>query len=98
MALDNKEVAKIAHLARLNIADKSEQEITAMAEGLNKIFDWVSQMQEVDTDNINAMSHPMDTTQRLRQDEITEADQHVELQKIAPQTEADLYLVPAVIE
>ena len=60
MALDNKEVAKIAHLARLNIADKSDTEITAMAEGLNKIFDWVSQMQEVNTDNINTMSHPMD--------------------------------------
>lgn len=98
MALDNKEVAKIANLARLNILDKSDKEVSGIAQDLNKIFDWVSQMQEVNTDAISPMAHPLDTIQRLREDEVTTTDNHKEYQKIAPKVEAGLYLVPTVIE
>lgn len=98
MALDNKEVSKIAHLARLSIADKSEAEVSEIASKLNKILDWVSQMQEVDTNNIHPMAHPLDTVQRLRQDEVTSIDEHQKYQKIAPMVESGLYLVPTVIE
>lgn len=98
MSLDNKEVKKVAHLARLNINDKSEDDITAIAHDLNKIFDWVSQMSQVNTDDINPMAHPLDMIQRMREDEVTEQDHHKDYQKLAPKTEAGLYLVPTVIE
>lgn len=98
MALDNKEVEKIAHLARLDLAGKSKQEISDIATDLNKIFDWVGQMQAINTDTISPMAHPLDTVQRLRPDEVTEQDNHQLYQKIAPKVEAGLYLVPTVIE
>ena len=44
------------------------------------------------------MSHARDVGLRLREDVVTEADQHRAFQAIAPQVEADLYLVPKVIE
>jgi len=98
MSLDVKEVKKIAKLARLSVADKSEQDLTTIATDLNKIFDWVDQMQAVNTDDITPMAHPLDTTQRTRVDEVLTGDEHTENQKIAPLTEAGLYLVPTVIE
>ena len=58
----------------------------------------IEQMQAVNTSAITPMSHAQDVTQRLRDDVVTEPDQHSLFQTIAPQVEAGLYLVPKVIE
>ncbi len=55
-------------------------------------------MNEVDTNNVQPMAHPMDVSQRLRPDEALEVNQRAPFQKIAPKTEDGLYLVPQVIE
>ena len=44
------------------------------------------------------MAHGQDVVQRLREDRVTETDQHAIYQAIAPQVENGLYLVPKVIE
>jgi aspartyl-tRNA(Asn)/glutamyl-tRNA(Gln) amidotransferase subunit C len=44
------------------------------------------------------MAHPLDRTQRLRPDEVTESDQHALFQENAAAVEGGLYLVPKVIE
>ncbi|MDO6564078.1 Asp-tRNA(Asn)/Glu-tRNA(Gln) amidotransferase subunit GatC [Amphritea sp. 1_MG-2023] len=95
MSLDRTDVEKIAHLARLNIA---EQDIQEYADNLSSILDLVDQMQAVDTQDITPMAHPMDAIQRLRLDEVTEADQRDRLQTVAPSVEAGLFQVPKVIE
>lgn len=95
MSLDRTDVEKIAHLARLNIA---EQDIQEYAENLSNILDLVDQMQAVDTQDITPMAHPMDAIQRLRLDEVTEGNQRDQLQTVAPAVEAGLFQVPKVIE
>jgi len=95
MALTAEDVNKIAYLARLGIDVK---DIDAYARDLSGILDLVAQMSSVDTEDVQPMAHPMDQTQRLRADEVTELDQHEYFQNQAPQVEADLYLVPKVIE
>jgi aspartyl-tRNA(Asn)/glutamyl-tRNA(Gln) amidotransferase subunit C len=55
-------------------------------------------MSAVDTENVSPMAHPLDTTQRLRKDEVTETNQREHFQQIAPSVEEGLYLVPKVIE
>ncbi len=95
MSLDRNDVEKIAHLARLNIA---EQDIQEYAENLTDILDLVDQMQAVDTTDIKPMAHPMDAIQRLRADEVTEGNQRDHLQTVAPAVEAGLFQVPKVIE
>ena len=44
------------------------------------------------------MAHGQDVVQRLRDDKVTETDQHALFQSIAPQVENGLYLVPKVLE
>lgn len=95
MSLDHTDVEKIAHLARLNIA---EQDIQEYADNLSNILDLVDQMQAIDTRDITPMAHPMDAIQRLRLDEVTEGDQRDRLQTVAPAVEAGLFQVPKVIE
>lgn len=95
MSLQKSDVEKIAHLARLSLR---EEDIPSYAENLSNILQLVEQMNSVDTTNVSPMAHPLDTAQRLRPDEVTESDQHDQFQKIAPQVENGLYLVPKVIE
>ncbi len=95
MSLDKTDVEKIAHLARLAI---DESDIPDYARDLNNIFNLVEQMNAADTSDITPMAHPLDASQRLRADEVTETDQRDAFQAIAPKTEAGVYLVPQVIE
>ena len=55
-------------------------------------------MQAVNTAGVEPMAHAQDVAQRLREDRVTEGDRHADFQKIAPEVEAGLYLVPRVIE
>lgn len=89
------EVKRIAWLARIEISDAE----AAAAQGqLNDIFKLIEQMQSVDTEGVEPMAHGQDVVQRLREDRVTEIDQHALYQSIAPQVENGLYLVPKVIE
>ncbi len=95
MSLTANDVTKIAHLARLGIA---EQDIDNYAKDLSGVLDLMMQMGQLDTAGVTPMAHPLDQMQRLREDVVTETDQRDHFQAIAPQTEAGLYLVPKVID
>jgi aspartyl-tRNA(Asn)/glutamyl-tRNA(Gln) amidotransferase subunit C len=93
--LSPEQIARIAHLARLEL---SESEAAGMRAQLNDILAMVDQMGAVDTSGVEPMSHPQEATQRLREDRVTETDQRELFQSIAPAVEDGLYLVPKVIE
>lgn len=95
MSLDLEQIRRIARLARIAV---SEAEARATADQLNDVLGLVEQMQAVDTQGIEPMSHAQDVVQRLREDKVTETDRHAAFQAVAPAVEGGLYLVPKVIE
>lgn len=95
MSLTANDVKKIAHLARLGIA---EQDVEHYAKDLSGVLELMTQMGQLNTDGVTPMAHPLDQMQRLREDIVTEIDRRDHFQTIAPQTEAGLYLVPKVID
>lgn len=95
MSLDQNDIAKLARLARINIAESDTAELS---QRIGDILNMVDAMQAVDTSNVLPMANPHDAVQRLRADEVNEANQREHFQKIAPQTADGLYLVPQVIE
>ena len=95
MSLDIEQVQRIARLARIELLPA---ELVAARDQLNGIFGLIEQMQAVDTTGIAPMAHAQDVAQRLRADLVTETDRHTAFQKVAPETEGGLYLVPRVIE
>ena len=95
MSLSIEEVHRIALLARIEVSDA---EAVAAQRQLNEIFSLIGEMQAVDTEGIQPMAHAQSALLRLRDDVVTEVDQHALFQSIAPQVEGGLYLVPKVIE
>jgi aspartyl-tRNA(Asn)/glutamyl-tRNA(Gln) amidotransferase subunit C len=95
MSITPEEVLKIANLARLQI---KEDEVEQYAKDLSSIIGLVEQMNAIDTKDILPMAHPLDATQRLREDEVREENQRDKFQAVAPAAEKGLYLVPKVIE
>lgn len=95
MSLDRLDVIKIAHLARINIDESDTKEYLT---NMNSLLDLVNQMQAVDTTNIEPLSHPMDSVQRLRADEVGEIDNRALLQSVAPSIDDGLFLVPKIID
>ena len=95
MSLEISDVKRIAHLARIEIDDAGAE--TALQQ-LSGILGLIEEMQAVNTDGIEPMSHSQDVTQRLRDDVVSETNQRKLFQSIAPAVENGLYLVPKVIE
>ena len=99
MALTLKDVSRIAHLARLELASA---ERSRMLEQLNGFFGIVEQMSAVDTRGVEPLYTPLSAVHamslRLREDIVTEADQREANQHSAPCVREGLFLVPQVIE
>ena len=95
MSLKTEDVRNIAHLARLHLDD---DDVESYAAELSSILDLVDQMNAVDTSGVEPLANPLDATQRLRDDEVTETDQRDKFQQIAPDVADGLYRVPKVIE
>lgn len=95
MALEHEDVRRAAHLARLSLND---DEAAHYAGDLGRILEMVDHLQAVDTQGVVPLAHPLDSTQRLRADEVTESDQRERFQRCAPAVEDGLYLVPRVVE
>ena len=95
MTLKSDDVRSIAHLARLHIDDDA---VERYVDDLSSILDLVDAMNRVDSSGVAPLSNPLDASQRLRADEVTESDQRDKFQGIAPDVADGFYRVPRVIE
>ncbi|SFV61923.1 Aspartyl-tRNA(Asn) amidotransferase subunit C @ Glutamyl-tRNA(Gln) amidotransferase subunit C [hydrothermal vent metagenome] len=95
MSLSSEEVQKVAHLARLGISTEESQ---SFSDQLSKVFDLIDDLEKVKTNGIDPMAHPLGMSQRMREDKVTEDDNRLEFQKIAPKTAQNMYLVPKIID
>jgi aspartyl-tRNA(Asn)/glutamyl-tRNA(Gln) amidotransferase subunit C len=95
MSLTLEQVRRVAQLARIEISDAEAENTLGH---LNGIFTLIEEMQAVDTRGIEPMAHAQDLSQRLRDDTVTEENRRAAFQKVAPEIENGLYLVPKVIE
>ena len=95
MSLSNDDVRRIAGLARIAITAEESGDVL---ERLNRVLELINELRAVDTAGIEPMAHALELSQRLREDGVTEDDQHKRYQSVAPAVADDLYLVPKVIE
>ncbi len=95
MAIDTQTVKKIAFLSRLKIED---DKIEAAKEEFDKILDWVEQLKEVDTDNVELLISVNENHLILRKDEVTDGNQPEAVLANAPQKQYGYFTVPKVVE
>ena len=95
MTVDKKTVAKMAHLARIGVADGDLAPLTGE---LNNILGWVEQLSEVDTDDVAPMTSVVEMTLPMRDDVVTDGGKADDILKNAPQSDHGFFVVPKVIE
>lgn len=95
MKLTLDDIRRIAQLARIEIDAQAAREVHAK---LESIFAMIDELQAVDTTGVEPMSHAQDVVLSMREDRVTETDQHARYQAVAPAVEDGLYLVPRVVE
>ena len=95
MALSQDDVRWVAHLARLELSD-SELEI--MARQLSSILDYVNQLQQVNTDGVEPLAHPLPLQNVFRGDEPAPSLSVDEALANAPDRRGPFYAVPAVLD
>ena len=60
MSLSDQELKEIAYLARINVKDESLSSLKVELEEILKLFE---ELNEADTSDVDAMSHPLDLSQ-----------------------------------
>ncbi len=95
MQVDKATVLRIARLARIKVSD---QEAKGLEKELSGILDWVKQLDEVDTANVEPMTRVVPIGLKKRRDEVTDGSIAADVTRNAPQTEDHFYVVPKVID
>ncbi|MDO4184309.1 MAG: Asp-tRNA(Asn)/Glu-tRNA(Gln) amidotransferase subunit GatC [Rhodospirillales bacterium] len=95
MAIDTQTVKRVAFLSRLRVDD---DKVEATKEEFNKIINWVEQLNEVNTDDVEPLIAVNDTKLVCRKDEVIEGNQAGKVLKNAPMSEYDYFVVPKVVE
>jgi aspartyl-tRNA(Asn)/glutamyl-tRNA(Gln) amidotransferase subunit C len=95
MSVDADTVRRIAHLARIAVA---EDEIEHLKGELNAILAWVEQLGEVAVEGVEPMTSVTPMTMKKRADVVTDGGIADAIVKNAPASEDNFFLVPKVVE
>tara|TARA_B100000586_G_C19873011_1_gene327619 strand:+ start:96 stop:383 length:288 start_codon:yes stop_codon:yes gene_type:complete len=95
MAIDEATVKNIARLARIKVP---EEDLLELSLELTQILSWIEQLNEVDTENVAALTSITEEVMAQREDTITEGDLKEKVLANAPDAEEAFYTVPKVVE
>jgi aspartyl-tRNA(Asn)/glutamyl-tRNA(Gln) amidotransferase subunit C len=95
MAVTEKDVDNVAMLARLTFTDREKKELMAT---LNGILEYFEKLSELDTENVEPLTHILPVQNVMRKDEVQPSfDQETAL-KNAPKHARGHFVIPKVIE
>jgi aspartyl-tRNA(Asn)/glutamyl-tRNA(Gln) amidotransferase subunit C len=95
MSVDAATVRRIAHLARIAVA---EEEVEHLKGELNAILDFFERLAEVNVENVEPMTSVTPMQMKKREDEVTDGGIPDDILKNAPASEDHFFLVPKVVE
>lgn len=92
--IDLEQVRKVALLARLDLTEAEEQQFT---EQLSGILDYVQQLDELNTEDIEPTTRAIELSNITRQDELATFTDRDSILDIAPEREDDFFKVPKIL-
>jgi aspartyl-tRNA(Asn)/glutamyl-tRNA(Gln) amidotransferase subunit C len=95
MSVDRATVRRIARLARIAITD---EEAARLETELSGILDWVAQLDELDTRDVEPMTRVETMTMKKRQDDVTDGFCADDIVKNAPDVDDHYFVVPKIVE
>jgi aspartyl-tRNA(Asn)/glutamyl-tRNA(Gln) amidotransferase subunit C len=94
MSVSRKDVEHIAELARLKF---NEDELENFTNQLNEILTYVEKLDELDTENVEPLSHPVENNNVFRDDIVKPSVPKDEALKNSPEKDENFFRVPKVI-
>jgi aspartyl-tRNA(Asn)/glutamyl-tRNA(Gln) amidotransferase subunit C len=95
MSVDTATVRRIAHLARIAVAD---DEVEHLRGEINAILAFVEQLSEVNVEGVEPMTSVTPMAMKKREDVVTDGNNAEAVLRNAPATEHNYFLVPKVVE
>ena len=95
MSVDQKTVRRIAHLARIKLA---EEDVPRLEGELNSILHWIEQLNEVDVAGVEPLTSVVAMKMKKRQDVVTDGSYPQDVTRNAPAAEDEFFMVPKVVE
>jgi aspartyl-tRNA(Asn)/glutamyl-tRNA(Gln) amidotransferase subunit C len=95
MSIDKETARKVAHLARIEVAD---DQLDNLASELNGILGFMEQLAEVDVDGVEPMTSVTPMRLKRRVDCVTDGNQQQEILSNAPDAREGFFAVPKVVE
>ncbi len=93
--ISKEQVKKVAELARIELND---EEIFHHAEQLEKILDYINQLEKIDTDNVACTTRAIEVVNVLRNDTNEKFKENESILDLAPSREDDFFKVPKIIK
>ena len=95
MSVDKTTVAKIARLARINVPDDCLEPLTTE---LNGILNWIAELDEVNTDNVEPLASVTGHALPMRDDVVTDGNRLDDVLSNSPEGAGGFFVVPKVVE
>ena len=95
MSIDLKTIKHISKLSRISV---DEQKAEKLAGDLNSIFKFIEKLNELNTDNVDALTSVAETTLKFRSDEVKNQNIREQIIKNSPEDNEDFFVVPKVVE
>ena len=95
MTIDLKTIKHISKLSRISVDDEKAKKL---AGDMNSIFDFIEKLNELNTDNIEPLTSVVETTLKLRVDEVKSGNIKEQILKNSPDENEDFFVVPRVVE
>jgi aspartyl-tRNA(Asn)/glutamyl-tRNA(Gln) amidotransferase subunit C len=95
MQVDQETLRKIAHLSRLDLEVNTEKDLIGR---MNRILTWMEKLNEIDTSEVEPLTHMSEEVNVLREDEVKPPLPHDRGLYNAPKKDADYFRVPKVLE
>ena len=95
MSVDKTTVAKIARLARIHVPEERQEQL---AGELNGILDWIAELDEVNTENVEPLASVTGHGLPRRADVVTDGNRVDEVLANVPETASGFFVVPKVVE
>jgi len=95
MSVDADTVRRIAHLARIAVA---EDEVEHLKDELNAMLAFVEQLGEVKVDGVEPMTSVTRMTMKKRVDAVTDGGIAEDIVRNAPSSDDNYFVVPKVVE
>jgi aspartyl-tRNA(Asn)/glutamyl-tRNA(Gln) amidotransferase subunit C len=95
MTITDETIDYVGILAKLELSDEEKEQAK---KDMTNMLDYVSKLDELDTDGVEAMSHAFPVSNVFREDVVTNGDDRDNMLKNAPESKDGCYKVPRTFE